>query len=156
VRVDNLSWHPVRLGMRRVRSGAWWLSREGKVVGEVRRDGEGWVAVRGHERVHEDGRNMLIFDGFGMRGYPSFVAAALSVSRLEGIWGSSDGPQEFGAVRMVRVNVATNWYTVVTKGDERYVYEDFTIPEKLTDAGQAILRRVLTEVDRLEQRKGSR
>jgi len=148
MRVDNLQWHPVRLGMRRVRPNAWWLSRKGHVVGEVRRDSEGWIAKQGSEGETDDGRKVLILGRFWEQRHQSFIAAALSVTRLEGVWASSDGPQDFGDVRMLRLNVASQWYTVLLKGDDRYIYQDFTIPDKLTDEGQAIVRRVLSEVDK--------
>ena len=148
MRVDNLQWHPVRLGLKRVRPNAWHLSREEVVLGEVCRHGDGWTAARGELGVTPDGRNVLWFDRCGEHHYDSFVAAALSVSRMKNVWASSDGPQDFGEVRMLRLNVASQWYTVLLKGDDRYIYQDFTIPDKLTDEGQAIVRRVLSEVDK--------
>lgn len=153
MRVDNLRWHPVRLGMRRVRPNVWWISRGDRVVGEVGRLDDRWESVSGRERVLDDGRNALMWDVFGRARHSSFVAAALRVSRLEGIWASSDGPQDFGTVHMLRVNVASRWYTVITKDGQRYIYEDFTISEKTTDEEQAILRRVLTEHERFLREK---
>lgn len=148
MRVDNLTWHPVRLGMRRVRPNAWHISREEEVVGEVflHRDGS-WWAARG---------SIYDFDGAGRRRtlwtatFDSFVAAALSVSRLRHVHADSDGPQDLGDARVLRVCVSPRWYTVLLKRGERYIYEDHTIPEKLTDEQQARLQLVLTEVDRWE------
>lgn len=148
MRVDNLNWRPVRLGARRAGPNRWWISRGDEVVGEVRRAEGQWVSVRGRERVLEDGRNALMWDAFGRTAHPSFVSAALRVARLDGIWASSDGPQDFGRVHMLRVNVSTRWFTVVLDGDDRYVYEDFTLDRSFSDEEQAVMRRVLTEVDR--------
>ena len=147
-----MKWHPVRLGMRRVGANAWWISREGVVVGEVRFDDDLWIARKGHERVLEDGRNALLFDDFGGQRHGGFRAAVLSVARVRRLWASSDGPQDLGDVRALRVNVVGRWYTVLLRKDERYIYEDHTIKENLTDEEQAVLRRVLTEVDAWEWR----
>lgn len=150
MRADNLTWHPVRLGMRRVRPHVWWISREDEVVGEVVFTKEGWISRQGRVRVLDDGRNALAFDSFGHVRHPSFVSAAVRVSRLEGIWADSDGPQDLGDARVLRVCVATRWYTVLLQRGERYIYEDHTIPDDLTDEQQVRLQRVLVEVDRWE------
>jgi hypothetical protein len=154
VRVDNLTWHPVRLGMRRVRPNTWWISREDEVVGEVARTEEGWVSVRGRVRELDDGRRALMWDHLARSRHPSFVSAVLRVARLEGIWASSDGPQDFGTVRMLRVSVASRWYTVVARGEDRYIYEDFTIPKEMTDEQQAVLRRAVLEAERVFGEEG--
>lgn len=151
MRVDNLTWRPVRLGMRRVRPNTWWISREDEVVGEVALTEEGWTAVRGCMREFSDGHQTLAWDRFARVRPPSFVTAALYVSRLTGVWTSSDGPQDLGDARVLRVCSDTQWYTVLLQRGERYIYEDHTIPVYLTDKRQARIRAVLVEVDRWEK-----
>lgn len=143
MRVDNIRWHPVRLGLTRAGPNVWRVSRDGQLVGGVRRYSEGWFSF-------------LAPPADGRARHPSFVAAVLRVSRLKGIWASSDGPQDFGLVHMLRINAATRWYTVIidaVRGD-RYLYEDHTIRDQTTDEEQAVLRLVLVEVDRHLGRRG--
>lgn len=148
MRVDNLNWHPVRLSLKRESSGVWRVSREGAVVGEVKRRGGVWSSVRGSLHVRGDGSTVLLKPPFSRKPFSSFRAAVLSVARLRHVTAGSDGPQDFGTVGMLRVCVSSCWHTVIFSGDERYVYEDFTIPDDMTDERQAILRQVLVEAER--------
>lgn len=155
MRVDNIRWHPVRLGLTREGSNAWRVSRGGRVVGEIRRHPEGWVSIPVREALDGDGHHMHVLDRASRTQHSSFVSAVLKATRLRGIWASSDGPQDFGLVHMLRINVATRWYTVINdpmRGD-LYLYEDFTVRDEMSDEQQGVLRRVLVEARRRFGRK---
>lgn len=146
MRAENINWHPVRLGLTRLNRGLWAIQRCGKDVGFVRCErGEwAWVRAMGNPNSPEPPDRI---GGWVQR--RSFLASVLAVSRLSGVFPASRGPQDFGAVRMLRVCVSGSWYTVIItdKGD-RFVYEDFSIPDKLNDWQQALLRLVSVEVDK--------
>lgn len=82
-----------------------------------------------------------MFDLLDKCSHKSFVGAVLSVSRKTGIY--TGKVQDFGQVRMLRLNVNGMWFTVIKDGDSRYLYQDFTIPDSLTDDQQIRLKRVL-------------
>lgn len=137
LRIDNIKWHPVRLGLERVNSKVWWISRERSIVGRVCRTAEGWTSTRAFRG--KDGETL--FDLLDKCSHKSFVGAVLSVSRKTGIY--TGKVQDFGQVRMLRLNVNGMWFTVIKDGDSRYLYQDFTIPDSLTDDQQIRLKRVL-------------
>jgi hypothetical protein len=147
MRADNLRFGPVRLGMRRVRKGAWWITRGGEEVGEVSRVEGGWESYPGRMGETEGGVRALMLDRAGVRLHGSFVGAALRVGRLRGLW--SARVQDYGAVRMVRVSVSGRWYAVVWDGHGvDHVFEDRQL-EVEGDYERAMMRMVLLEAGRV-------
>lgn len=155
MRVENLPWHRVRLSAKRVRSHVWWIFRGENLVGEVRYEKDSWVAIRGSETTLDDGRKAIIY-GDQPNAFPSFRTAVLAISRFTRM-GMDDQPEDMGNVRMLRIRVSATWYTVLLKGGERYIYEDFSLPsvgysgQKLDLKQQAGLKQVLAQVDRWER-----
>jgi len=73
-----------------------------------------------------------------------------SVLKLARLWTfvSSDGPQNIGDVRMIRIDARGCWYTVIFDKHGRYIYEDHTLNKPLSVLKQAELKLVIREADK--------
>jgi len=128
----NLRWSPVRLESRRISKNRHEIFRDDRSCGFVERYQGTW-----RSRVPESWTPQG-----DCRDHPSWIAAVLRLARYSMIWTSSDGPQDHGLVRMLRVNCGTAWYTVIAKGDRRYVYEDASVSEQPRGRDQAVIWKV--------------
>ena len=132
--VNQIQWTPVRLESRRIDNNHHEIFRDGELVGFVERHEGAW-------RSRKPKRSAYPWDD--CQPHSGWRAAVLRLARYSMIWASRDGPQDYGQVRMFRVNCATLWYTVIVDGDKRYVYQDFTISREPEGREQVMLRRVL-------------
>lgn len=139
MRVDNIQFHPIRLGLRRLARGSFQLERDGVGLGTVKFvDGKWWASKP------QQGARFFC----GGTSFRSFRAAAVHLARCW-TYSSSDDLQDYGSVRMLRVRAGTNWYTVIFDNKRgTYVYEDFSIPEPLSDEQQRQLRKVMTVIEK--------
>lgn len=137
MRADNIKWSPVRLQSRRVDNNRHEIFRDGKLMGVVERH-------RGEWRSREPRPGYI---GGSPRWHPSWRAAVLGLARHSSLWTSSDGPQDYGMVRMLRVRCATAWYTVIADRESRYVYPESTASLEPQGLQQTMLRRVLAAAE---------
>ena len=136
MRIDNLTFPPIRLGLRRLTKDAFEISRDGTVLGRVKRERDVWRALETrHSHWHDSHRAT------------SFRTAALKLAR-QWTYVSSDGPQNFGQVHMIRVDARGCWYTVIFSPFGRNIYEDHTMGKALSPAKQAELKLVIREADK--------
>ena len=138
MRIDSIPFRPVRLSMVRFKSNGYRILRGNpdaaklpKDIGTVEYKDGRWRATNTSPPPYTD-RHIC----------SSFRAAVLHLAR---IWThtSSDGPQDYGSVRMIRVQAGDNWYTVIFDKRGSYVYDDYSIPKMLPDHHQAQLRKVV-------------
>ena len=147
----NIKWSTVRLGIKRLDRSKYEISRGDRAVGKIqyvsgrRWPRSGWISRRAYH-----GKDGLTFsDHYGP--YPSFVVAALHITRHDGLYLDSDGIQEYGLQRVRRVCVGGKWFTVITDPDGRYhptIFEDH--PDHMNEPGdrmQAVLRKALNAID---------
>jgi hypothetical protein len=145
MRIDNIKWHPIRLQATRVSNDEYTIERDDVACGRVRREGlDKWRSWG--PRDPQDGN----YFASSSHTHSSFRAAVLYRARY-GIYTSSDGPQNYGNLQMIRVNAEGAWFTVIFDKGARYVYEDFTLdPDhdgKMDDRKQAHLRKVTRVAD---------
>jgi hypothetical protein len=133
----NIRWTPVRLESRRIDNNRHEILRGGELRG----------IVEFHKGVWRSRKPPTKYSRGDIRDHESWRGAVLHLVRYSMLWTSSDGPQDYGQVRMLRINCATAWYTVIADGDRRYVYQDFTIPDEPEGRGQAMLRKVLAAAE---------
>ena len=145
MRIDSIPFHPVRLSMVRFKINGYRILRGNptasgkklpKDLGTVEYVDGRWRATNTSPAPYTD-RYMC----------SSFRAAVLHLARIW-MYTSRDGPQDYGSVRMIRVQAGGVWYTVIFDKGGRYVYEDYSIPEKLSDEGQAGLRKVVSVAEK--------
>lgn len=148
MRLDSIPFRPVRLVLTRLGRNSYGLARNGDHLGGIKyEDGKWWALKAASAYPYQDNHV-----------FQSFRAAALFLAR---IWvyspragPGSRHPQDYGAVRMIRINTGPNWYTVIfqDKPPKRlvYVYDDQWLnPQKgISDFQQAHLRRVAAIADR--------
>ena len=137
MQVGNIKWTPVRLESRRIGNNRHEIFRDGKLVGIMEQHKGTW---RSHEPKSRHSVGTI-------RTCSSWITGVLHLTRYSMLWTAEEGPQDYGAVRMLRVNCATRWYTVIADGERRYVYEDFTISKEPEGRGRAMLRRVLAAAE---------
>lgn len=128
---SRIRFRPVRLRLQRLSKDTYRIGRDSSDLGAVKLINGRWQSLKGKD-AHWSRSST----------HSSFRTACLYLARQD-VWISSDGPQDYGSVRMIRVNVSTSWYTVVFHENGINIYEDFTLPELLSDAKQAELRLVL-------------
>jgi len=138
MRVDNIKFHPVRLGLTRRRKDSYLLSRFGKTLGKVNYiDGQWWAFREGRPNWDRG-------DNYGA----SFKAAVLRLARISN-YIPRDGPQDWGNVRMIRVQASGIWYTIIFHKGNKHIYEDYSIPkEDFNDEQQANLRCAIAEAEK--------
>ena len=129
MRADNIKWQPVRLQLERLGSQKYALSRHGSFLGTVRWNEGRWEIRRENERGCACVRK-------------SFRAACLFLAR-DLVRASSDGPQDYGKVHMIRVDCQGVWYTVIFDRNAVYLYQDFTISTEPTGLEHTLLRNVV-------------
>lgn len=135
MRIDNLKFHPIRLDLRRLGRDSFEISRQGKRLGCVRREHGVWRALEArHSHWHDSNQAT------------SFRTAVLKLVR---VWRytSSDGPQNFGQVHMIRVDAKGCWYTIIFHKHGRLIYEDHTMGKVLSPEKQAELKLVIHRAD---------
>jgi len=137
MRIDSIPFRPVHLEMTRRYPGRYQVFRgypgceQLKELGSVEYIDGRWVATNMSPPPYTDRYTCS-----------SFRAAVLHLARIW-TYTSSDGPQDYGSVRMIRVQAGGDWYTVIFDKGGWKVYEDYSIPEKLSDDHQAQLRKVV-------------
>lgn len=135
MRPDLVKWHPIRLSLERAGNNRWFLRRAGELVGHLRFSEGAWWAM-------------------GCSGYAmnvrqsSFRTACLRLARSSVVCSNAE-VQNYGTVRMIRVNVASAWFTVLfaDQGD-MYIYEDFTLRKPLNETQQTLMRQLLATAQR--------
>jgi hypothetical protein len=133
MRVDNINWHPIRVEAKRIANNTYEISRGGELRGTIEKLDDGWkTTVTGRHVYYAKHRTS------------SFKTAVLTLCRLH-MTPSSDGPQDHGEIRTIRVNVATVWYTVMFHKHGTWVLQDSFGKDSMNDLQQARLRTVLSE-----------
>ena len=145
--VSNLQWNPIRLESRRIGNNRYEIFRDGESRGFVERHQGTW-----RSRIPRSGYAW----GGDLRDHPSWRTAVLRLARYSMIWTSRDGPQDYGQVHMLRFNCGTVWFTVLLKGDRRFLYRDFTIPDRPEGTDQAMVWTVLRAADAYVRERGLR
>jgi len=151
MRADNLKFHPIRLQMKRIQRGNWNIYRgnweELNLIGKVTHHS---VRNNLHYWPSEEDRPWNAFpakSALGGTAHSSFKGACLRLARLPSSLLSADRIQDYGDVRMLRINASEGlWYTVVFHKHGTLIYDDHTIQKHgtaLSDQKQATLRSVL-------------
>lgn len=138
MRIDNINFHPIRLEAKRVSNKTYEIFRAGELRGTIKELVDGW-------KVDVEGRNVH----YARHRTSSFKTAALSLCRLH-MTASSDGPQDHGEIRTIRVNVASVWYTVMFHKHGTWVSQDSFGFDSLNDLQQARLRTVIAEAEKFK------
>lgn len=135
--VDGIKWNSIRIRATRISPHTWTIFRDGAEVGEVwcTRDGE-WRSSRPKRSFSR---------------HSSFRTAVLGLTRTQHVWVNPDGPQDYGDVRMIRIQCATTWYTVIFHKGKPFVFDDFSVVDKdmqVSPQHQPILQKVVNEAHR--------
>lgn len=146
--IANIKWTPIRLGIGRIDSRRYIVSRDGQVRGKVMRDPKDnrWCSMRAY---HPKPNNPHIsFDSPTVR--PSFKAAVLALCRHDMLYVSEDGSHEPRLMLVQRVGIGGQFFTFVTDPNGYYhpmVFMDF--PEAMqepTDRLQATLKKAIHQM----------
>ena len=101
--IANLKWKPVRLGIERIDSRRYIVSRGGQVRGKVLRDPHSdnkWCSLKAHQPKDR----ALMFGSPTVR--PSFKAAVLALCRHDMLYVSDDGSHAPRLMLVQRVGIA--------------------------------------------------
>lgn len=152
MRIDNLNFHPVRLQTMRTAQGCWRIKRatEEEWLGMVKFTPNDARANRDSEprpwTARPEDRNSSTY-------HRSFRTAALRIARMN-VSLDSDGVQDFGQCRVLRMGAWGFWYTVVLHNHGPWIYEDDSIQrvgKTLPERKQAELRAVINAAEKFQK-----
>jgi len=140
MRIDNINFHPIRLEAKRIANKTYEISRNGEPRGTIKSLEDGWKIAVHDRKVYPS-----------MHRASSFKAAVLKLCRMH-MTASSDGVQDYGDRRTIRINVSSVWYMVTFHKNGNWVFQDtMSHTDVLSDIEQARLRVVVSEAEKFRK-----